>query len=61
MNPVTSAQWSMYQKQPYRQPCGKQRHHIVESECTFEEALAKALKERELIDQNDKKFNWRAR
>jgi hypothetical protein len=51
----------MYQKQPYRQPCGKQRHHIVESECTFEEALAKALKERELIDQNDKKFNWRAR
>jgi len=34
---------------------------IVEAESSFEENFAKALKERELIDMNDKSYDWGSR
>ena len=58
VQPVTNTEWFRYQKRKYSYPYASQTETVT---CTFEEALAKALKERELIEANDKSFNWKAR
>jgi len=57
VQPVTNIEWFRYQ----RAFTAKGKKVIVEAESSFEEAYQKALKERDLIEANDKKFNWRAR
>ncbi len=57
VQPVTNTEWFRYQ----RAFTAKGKKVIVEAESSFEENFAKALKERELIEANDKKFNWGSR
>ena len=57
VQPVTNTEWFRYQRA--FSPKGKKV--IVEAESSFEENFAKALKERELIDMNDKNYDWGSR
>lgn len=64
MTPVTQpteTKWSKFQRQPYRQPCGKQRNHTVEVPCTFEEVLDKLAKDQSLIALVDNGYKWNGR
>jgi len=64
MQPVTqptNTQWTKYQHRRHIKPSGATYFKVATVPCTFEEALDKAQKEREMIEANDKSFDWKSR